>query len=164
LLLGVACFCDLLVAPEMAQAAVVGGFLSVIISILVVLLVVVQGATDSQDVKGLVNLYAALQFPSQLSNWNSNGVDPCTQSWLGVVCNGANVTQLNLHNLGLNGNLGYSLDLFSSLTVLDVSQNNLQGNVPYQFPPYVQQLNLGGNQFTGNIPFSLQQLWSLTNL
>lgn len=49
LLLGVACFCDLLVAPEMAQAAVVWGFFSVIISILVALVVVVQGATDPQD-------------------------------------------------------------------------------------------------------------------
>jgi hypothetical protein len=164
LLLGVACFCDLLVAPEMAQAAVVRGFFSVIISILVVLVVVVQGATDSQDVTALVNLYAALQFPSQLSNWNSNGGDPCTQSWFGVVCSGANVTQLNLHNLGLNGNLGYSLSQFYSLTVLDMGQNNLQGNIPYQLPPYVQQLNLGGNQLTGNIPYSLQQMWSLTNL
>ncbi|CAK9208221.1 unnamed protein product [Sphagnum jensenii] len=148
----------------MAQAAVVRGFFSVIISILVVLVVVVQGATDSQDVTALVNLYAALQFPSQLSNWNSNGGDPCTQSWFGVVCSGANVTQLNLHNLGLNGNLGYSLSQFYSLTVLDVGQNNLQGNIPYQLPPYVQQLNLGGNQLTGNIPYSLQQMWSLTNL
>jgi hypothetical protein len=70
----------------------------------------------------------------------------------------------NLHNLGLNGNLGYSLSQLYSLTVLDVGQNNLQGNIPYQLPPYVQQLNLGGNQLTGNIPYSLQQMWSLTNL
>jgi hypothetical protein len=83
----------------MAQAAIVRGFFSVIISILVALVVVVQGATDPQDVTALVNLYAAFQFPSQLSNWNSNGGDPCTQSWLGVVCSGANVTQLYVKSI-----------------------------------------------------------------
>ncbi len=55
-------------------------------------------------VAALTNLYLDLQQPSQLWNWKINasagagagaGVeDPCAQNWLGVVCSGANVTEL----------------------------------------------------------------------
>jgi hypothetical protein len=51
-------------------------------------------------VAALTNLYLDLQQPAQLWNWKINasagaGVeDPCAQNWLGVVCSGANVTEL----------------------------------------------------------------------
>jgi hypothetical protein len=53
-------------------------------------------------VTALTNLYLDLQQPAQLWNWKINasagagaGVeDPCAQNWLGVVCSGANVTEL----------------------------------------------------------------------
>lgn len=78
LLLGVACFCALLVAPEMAQAAVVRSFFPVIISILVALVVVVQGATDPQDGTIYLHpshvalsscLYALLQTCLRITEW-----------------------------------------------------------------------------------------------
>jgi hypothetical protein len=50
-------------------------------------------------VAALTNLYLDLQQPAQLWNWKINATgagmeDPCAQNWLGVVCSGANVTEL----------------------------------------------------------------------
>ncbi|KAH8936263.1 hypothetical protein BDL97_17G076400 [Sphagnum fallax] len=138
--------------------------LSIINVILVALVVVVHGVTDPDDVNAMTNLYSDFGFPVQLTNWNNIGADPCSQNWLGVICSGPNVVNLVLSNLGLNGNLGYGLDTFQSLVVLDLSQNNLAGNLPNPLPPSIQQLNLEGNQFSGNILYSPQQLSKLTNL
>ncbi len=77
--------------PGLVATAIIGGDKS--------LMDIVFFCSVGMAVTALVNLYAALQFPSQLSNWNSNGGDPCTQSWFGVVCSGANVTQLYVKSI-----------------------------------------------------------------
>ncbi|CAM6038456.1 unnamed protein product [Sphagnum compactum] len=151
-------------AQSREQEQQVSFCLSIINVILVALVVVVHGVTDPDDVNAMTNLYSDFGFPVQLTNWNNIGADPCSQNWLGVICSGPNVTNLVLSNLGLNGNLGYGLDTFQSLVVLDLSQNNLAGNLPNPLPPSIQQLNLEGNQFSGNILYSPQQLSKLTNL
>ncbi|CAK9861486.1 unnamed protein product, partial [Sphagnum jensenii] len=134
--------------------------------------VVVNAVTDAGDVAALTNLYLDLQQPAQLWNWKINasagagaGVeDPCAQNWLGVVCSGANVTELHLSNLGLGGQLSYQLSAFQSLLYLDVSSNNIGGVLPNQLPPSIQNLILARNRLTGSLPYSLGQLPGLTIL
>ncbi|CAK9259066.1 unnamed protein product [Sphagnum jensenii] len=134
--------------------------------------VVVNAVTDAGDVAALTNLYLDLQQPAQLWNWKINasagagaGVeDPCAQNWLGVVCSGANVTELHLSNLGLGGQLGYQLSAFQSLLYFDVSSNNIGGVLPNQLPPSIQNLILARNRLTGSLPYSLGQLPGLTIL
>ncbi|KAH9545018.1 hypothetical protein CY35_12G026600 [Sphagnum magellanicum] len=134
--------------------------------------VVVNAVTDAGDVAALINLYLDLQQPRQLWNWKINasagagaGVeDPCAQNWLGVVCSGANVTELHLSNLGLGGQLSYHLSAFQSLLYFDVSSNNIGGVLPNQLPPSIQNLILARNRLTGSLPYSLGQLPGLTIL
>ncbi|CAM6047701.1 unnamed protein product [Sphagnum compactum] len=131
------------------------------IILLLSLLSVIDGATDAQDVTALTTLYVDLQQPPQLTNWNTSDGDPCTQNWLGVVCVGANVTELHLSNLGLTGQLGYGLSGLQSLLYFNVSTNNIGGIVPSQLPPSIQNLILAGNYFSGSLPYSIHQLSGL---
>ncbi|XP_024361881.1 protein STRUBBELIG-RECEPTOR FAMILY 8 isoform X2 [Physcomitrium patens] len=124
----------------------------------------VHAITEPKDVTALNSLYISLEEPAQLTLWNSSGGDPCGGGWLGVICTGSNVTELHLNQKGLSGNLGYSLTALQQLLILDVSGNNIQGNMPSQLPPLVRLLNLGGNVITGNIPHSLKELTNLTEL
>ncbi|KAL5098535.1 hypothetical protein RYX36_002862, partial [Vicia faba] len=70
----------------------------------------------------------------------------------------------NLSNLALTGTLPYGLDRLTSLTNLDMSNNNLVGTIPYQLPPNLQRLNFAHNNLTGPLPYSISNLTSLTHL
>ncbi|KAI4372305.1 hypothetical protein MLD38_010551 [Melastoma candidum] len=122
------------------------------------------GTTDPSDVQALQGLYSSLNSPSQLTNWKSSGGDPCTESWKGVTCVGSSVVSIQLSGLSLSGSMGYSSDNLKSLGVLDLSNNNMTGQIPYQLPPNLTSLNLGGNNFTGNLPYSMSTMYSLNYL
>ncbi|XP_077240860.1 protein STRUBBELIG-RECEPTOR FAMILY 6-like isoform X2 [Tasmannia lanceolata] len=109
-------------------------------------------------------MYSSLNSPSQLTGWSSTGDDPCGQSWKGVTCSGSAVTEIKLSGMGLTGSLGYQLSSLTSLTSLDVSNNNLGNQIPYQLPPNVQQMNLAGNSFNRGVPYSISQMSSLRYL
>lgn len=124
----------------------------------------VQCNTDSSDVQALQVLYNSLNSPSQLTNWKSNGSDPCGESWKGVTCQGSSVVSIDVSGLGLSGTLGYLLSDLMSLKTLDMSGNNIHDTIPYQLPPNLTSLNLASNNLTGNLPYSLSTMGSLTNL
>lgn len=46
----------------------------------------------------------------------------------------------------------------------DLSSNNLGGDLPYQFPPNLQRLNLANNQFTGAAIYSISLMSPLKYL
>ncbi|XP_020397087.1 protein STRUBBELIG-RECEPTOR FAMILY 5 [Zea mays] len=46
----------------------------------------------------------------------------------------------------------------------DLSNNNLNGDLPYQLPPNVVELNLYGNSLTGGVPYSISQMGDLETL
>ncbi|XP_068661105.1 protein STRUBBELIG-RECEPTOR FAMILY 7-like [Aristolochia californica] len=121
----------------------------------------VNGATSSDDASALRIVYSSLNSPSQLTGWSANGDDPCGQSWRGVTCSGKRVTEIKLSGLGLSGSMGYQLASLTSLNILDLSNNNLGTQIPYQLPPNLQQLNLAGNTFNGNLPYSINNMTSL---
>ncbi|KAK8608269.1 hypothetical protein V6N13_023696 [Hibiscus sabdariffa] len=123
-----------------------------------------NGETDQGDASALGLMYSALNSPQQLTGWTANNGDPCGQSWKGVTCSNKRVTKINLSNLGLSGTMGYSLLSMTSLTELDLSHNNLAGDIPYNLPPNLQRLNLEYNQFTGGVPYSISQMPSLQYL
>nr|TKS02460.1 protein STRUBBELIG-RECEPTOR FAMILY 6-like [Populus alba] len=139
------------------------------VELLVSLLIVcifgcVNGATDPNDASALRVMYSSLSSPGQLTQWSTNGDDPCGQNWKGIICSGTRVTEIKLPSLGLSGSLGYQLTSLTAVTNLDMSYNNLAGNIPDQLPPNLQQLNLANNQFSGGIPYSISQLPSLKYL
>ncbi|KAJ0007066.1 hypothetical protein Pint_29469 [Pistacia integerrima] len=119
----------------------------------------INAATDPNDTSALKTMYSSLNSPGQLNQWA--GDDPCGQSWKGVTCSGQRVTEIKLSSLGLTGQWGWQLSSLTSLTNLDMSNNNLGGDIPYNLPPNLQRLNLENNQFTGSPPYSISQTTSL---
>ncbi|KAM3699115.1 hypothetical protein ACB098_05G001000 [Castanea mollissima] len=124
----------------------------------------INGDTDPNDAGVLRVMYSSLNSPSQLTQWSSTGDDPCGQSWKGVTCSGTRVTEIKLSGLGLSGSLAYNLNSLTSLTILDMSNNNLGGGIPYALPPNLQQLNLANNNFNGQLPYSISQMTYLITL
>uniref|UniRef100_A0A453NMM9 Protein kinase domain-containing protein n=1 Tax=Aegilops tauschii subsp. strangulata TaxID=200361 RepID=A0A453NMM9_AEGTS len=125
--------------------------------------------TDPSDAIGIWALYRALDSPWQLSGWTSMGGDPCGRdgehgSWHGVFCKDSCVVAINISGLGVGGWLGPELLKLHSLKELDVSFNNIAGEIPPTLPPNVEYLNLAANKFEGNIPPSLPYLHSLKYL
>ncbi|KAK4485051.1 hypothetical protein RD792_007659 [Penstemon davidsonii] len=92
---------------------------------------VVGATTDQNDVLGLQVLYTSLNSPSQLTGWNASGGDPCGESWRGVTCQGSSVVSIQISGLGLSGTMGYLLNNLMSLKTLNLASNNLSGNLPY---------------------------------
>lgn len=45
-------------------------------------------------VQALQVLYTSLNSPTELTNWNSDGNDPCEESWKGVACEGSAVVSM----------------------------------------------------------------------
>ncbi|KAK4765168.1 hypothetical protein SAY86_026258 [Trapa natans] len=132
--------------------------------ILSCLITSIHGTTDPSDASALWNMFISLNQPHQLNKWSSNSGDPCGESWRGVTCLGSRVTQIKLAGLGLTGSIGFQLGSLTSLTELDVSNNNLAGQIPYSLPLNVQRLNLANNNFNGDIPYSISQMTSLKYL
>ncbi|CAM0906770.1 unnamed protein product [Alopecurus aequalis] len=125
----------------------------------------VHANTDSDDVTALGIFYTTMNSPPQLKNWVSQNGDPCGQSWTGITCSGSRVTTINLSGMGLNGTLGYNMNLLTAVVQLDMSNNNLGGSdIPYNLPPNLEKLNLAGNHFTGTTPYSISQMFALKDL
>ncbi|KAF5733461.1 protein STRUBBELIG-RECEPTOR FAMILY 6 [Tripterygium wilfordii] len=122
----------------------------------------INGATDPNDVSALKGMYSGLNSPTELAQWT--GDDPCGQSWKGITCSGSRVTEIKVAGLGLSGSIGFQLSSLTSATNLDVSNNNITGDIPYSLPPNLQQLNLANNKFTGGLPYSISQITSLKYL
>ncbi|XP_028079518.1 protein STRUBBELIG-RECEPTOR FAMILY 8-like isoform X2 [Camellia sinensis] len=127
-------------------------------------LCVVEGTTDSSDVQALQVIYNSLNNPPQLTNWKTSGGDPCGESWKGVTCQGSSVVSIQISGLGLNGTMGYLLSDFLSLRTLDMSDNNIHDDIPYQLPPNLTTLNLAYNNLSGNLPYSISSMVSLNYL
>ncbi|KAJ8512865.1 hypothetical protein OPV22_003299 [Ensete ventricosum] len=124
----------------------------------------VRGTTDSSDVSALNVMYSSLSSPSKLTGWSSGGGDPCGNDWKGIKCSGSSVTEIKLSGLGLTGTMGYQLAGLTSVTYFDLSENNLNGDIPYQLPPNATHINLAGNGLTGGIPYSISQMSDLNYL
>ncbi|XP_026422237.1 protein STRUBBELIG-RECEPTOR FAMILY 3-like [Papaver somniferum] len=119
--------------------------------------------TDPRDVFAVNSLYASLGYPS-LPGWVPNGGDPCSESWQGIECVNANITGLILNGANLGGVLGDNLGFFSSIMIINLSNNRIGGSIPSSLPLTTRNLFLSANQFVGSIPSSLSTLGQLTDV
>ena len=92
-------------------------------------------------------------------NWSA---DTPMADWSGVVLDGASgrVTELQLSNLGLNGEIPPDLGSLPELQHLDLSDNQLTGGIPAELGDLanLQELYLGGNSLTGCVPDGLRDV------
>lgn len=106
-----------------------------------------------QEVAVLQDVFKSLNQPQQLVGWSLGGGDPCLDAWTGISCSGSSITAIYLNGLNLTGSLGgYLFNLFN-LKQLDVSNNQIAGEVPALLPPNATHIDLSVNNFTPNIWF-----------
>lgn len=130
---------------------------------------------DHPDYEALVDFYNSTNGNNWTNNtgWleGINGENCNICEWFGVGCDsGENIIEVVLSYNNLSGNLN-SFDSTIDLYSLDLSHNNLYGQVPC-FPLIsntddVYILNLSNNQFSGNVPdcyFHIQNDYHFVNL
>ncbi|KAK7336629.1 hypothetical protein VNO77_17175 [Canavalia gladiata] len=105
--------------------------------------------TSPPEVSALQDLYRSLNYSMELKGWN--GSDPCEESWTGIACSGSSVVHLEIRGLNLTGYLGSLLYNLRNLKQLDVSSNNIVGEIPFGLPPSVTHMNLSHNFLNGPI-------------
>ena len=64
---------------------------------------------------------------TESKNWTSQYTDHCL--WYGVKCANGTVVELNLTSNGLSGTLSHKIEALTSLTVLDLSDNEIKVSV-----------------------------------
>ncbi|KAK7412293.1 hypothetical protein VNO78_03746 [Psophocarpus tetragonolobus] len=120
------------------------------------------GDTDMVDVAAINSLYVSLGSPP-LQGWKPVGGDPCLELWQGVACVFSNITAIHLGGMDLGGQLGSNLN-FPSIIELDLSNNHIEGPIPFTLPPTLRRLSLSGNRLNGSIPDAMSLLTILSNL
>ncbi|KAK8627206.1 hypothetical protein V6N13_134825 [Hibiscus sabdariffa] len=121
------------------------------------------GLTNPGDVAAINSLYTALGSPL-LPGWVASAGDPCVEAWQGVQCNGSDIISIVLNGANLGGELGDNLGMFPSIKAIDLSNNQIGGNIPSSLPVTMQNFFLSANKFTGSIPDSLSSLTMLTDM
>ncbi|KAL3635916.1 mitogen activated protein kinase [Castilleja foliolosa] len=100
----------------------------------------------------LLNVTRDFGYPASFADsWKGN--DPCSP-WKGITCNGANITVVNFHQLGLSGTISPAFSLLTSLQRLILSNNNLTGPIPSELTnlPRLVTLDVSNNQIYGKVP------------
>ncbi|KAM0925583.1 hypothetical protein ACQ4PT_004112 [Festuca glaucescens] len=119
--------------------------------------------TDRADVEALNVLFTSMNKPSKLDGWKADGGDPCDDDdeWKGIECSGSSVTEIDVSDNKLSGEIPYALP--PNLVQLDLSSNRFSGNLPqsFQYLSGLKTLNLQNNKFTGWIPSKLKDIDSL---
>jgi hypothetical protein len=117
-------------------------------------LLLFAGGAAAQPSVSLVAFAAALRGAnaSVLSTWT--GSTPCSGSWQGVWCASSIVTRVRLSGLLLNGTLSCDIASVSTLTFLDLGDNQLTGAIPSCLfnLPSLAVLDVSRNWLTGALP------------
>ena len=123
-------------------------------------------APTAVDRAALVALYEATDGVNWTSNDNWLSNRPIGE-WHGVITDpSGRVTELDLYDNQLRGEIPVEVGNLSSLTVLDLLENQLTGEIPAQLGSLIslERLNLRANQLSGEIPEDLGSLASLERL
>lgn len=131
-------------------------------AVLVSVVSFVNGVSDPSEVNALSTMFNDFNQNPRLTGWTANNGDPCGAVWYGISCSADNfVTSIKIPGLMLSGKLqGWVLQNLELLQVVDVSNNNLTGEIPQQFPLNITEITMNNNMFTGNLP-QLDQLSSV---
>ncbi|KAI4374433.1 hypothetical protein MLD38_012428 [Melastoma candidum] len=116
------------------------------------------------DVDCLKSIRDTVEDPNNYMNYTwdfSNHTEGSICQFIGVECwhqNENKVLNLKLSNMGLKGHFPLGLQNCSSMTSLDLSNNDFNGSIPSNISmliPFVTTLDLSSNSFSGEIPENL---------
>ena len=87
-------------------------------------------------------------------------------TWYGIVTEGEYVTEINLADNGLTGELPWEIADLSHLEHLDLRWNALSGDIPHEFGKLfsLKTMLLTGNKLTGEVPWTFGALSKLERL
>ena len=127
---------------------------------------------DQGDLSCLRSIKSSVEDPfGSLNTWSFDNIgigDICMLN--GITCWSyytISVQSIELQGLGLEGKFPQGIRNCTSLTTLDLSNNNFFGPIPSninQLIPYVRVLNLSYNKFSGEIPSSMASCERLNHL
>ncbi|XP_050131231.1 receptor protein kinase TMK1-like isoform X6 [Malus sylvestris] len=110
------------------------------------------GVDCDARVNVLLSVVKDMGYPTVFADsWKGN--DPCN-NWMGITCNGGNITVVNFRSLGLSGTISSNYSLLTSLRTLRLDDNNLTGTIPKELTqlPNLQQIDVSNNQLFGQVP------------
>ncbi|XP_063934968.1 probable LRR receptor-like serine/threonine-protein kinase At5g59680 isoform X2 [Daucus carota subsp. sativus] len=118
-----------------------------------------NNGTYDPDVSAILNIKSKYGVTK---NWQGDPCEPQDFVWDGLICSypssdhSARITSLNLSASKLTGEILGSIVDLTQLKTLDLSHNNLKGQIP-EFLSHLKLsvLNLEGNKFTGPVPAQL---------
>ena len=141
--------------------------------VILLLLLVFPCFASEADIQCLRSVQQSVIDPNGVlkSSWNfDNGTAGFTCRFTGVECwhpDEDRVLSLRLGNLGLQGSFPRGLQNCSSMTALDLSNNNFSGSIPQEISreiPYLTSLDLSYNAFSGAIPQNISNMTYLNLL
>ncbi len=98
-------------------------------------------------------------------NW---ATELAIENWEGITISGSprRITEVNLDNSGLDGEIPDEVRNLTYLRVLNLSDNSLSGEIPSELARLssLEVLSLNDNQLSGQIPHNLTRLDNLTEL
>jgi Leucine-rich repeat (LRR) protein len=139
-------------------------------ALLLVALVFLHGVSAQTLRDDEQHLFAFLEnvLPENSSLFNSS-VPVC--DWEGLSCIGLGaqrrIFRVTLGGMQLNGSIPWgTVGALSSLAVLDLSNNSLSGDIPYDVFKLssLMYLRLSNNKFTGSLPWAVSTLYQLMEL
>ncbi|KAK1387129.1 receptor protein kinase TMK1 [Heracleum sosnowskyi] len=110
------------------------------------------GVPCDSRVNVMLAVAESVGYPKNFAeNWKGN--DPCTP-WLGITCNGGNITVINFQKMGLAGTISPNFSSIKSLQRLILANNNLTGVIPDELTHLVnlKELDVSNNQLHGKVP------------
>uniref|UniRef100_A0ACD5ZY83 Uncharacterized protein n=1 Tax=Avena sativa TaxID=4498 RepID=A0ACD5ZY83_AVESA len=116
------------------------------------------GRPCDAQVTALLQVAAGFGYPLQLSrNWYGNTTcnsKDGTASWVGVVCNGTDVTEVSLQQMNLSGTISPAFANLTAVVRLNLSGNHLAGAIPDALAtmPRLALLDVTNNNLRGQIP------------
>ncbi|KAK1360229.1 Root hair specific 16 [Heracleum sosnowskyi] len=118
-----------------------------------------NSGTSETDVSAILNIKSTYKV---IRDWQGDPCEPEDSLWDGLRCSypssnhSARIISLNLSTSGLTGEIVDSIANLTQLKTLDLSNNDLNGQVPeFLCDLPLSVLNLKGNKFTGPIPAQL---------
>lgn len=117
----------------------------------------------TDEIQALLQFKSLLKDPmNHLESWKDSEDSPCGFAGITCVTSSGKVKEISLDNMSLSGAISPSISVLQSLTSLVLPSNALSGELPSQLSncSSLKVLNLTGNNMVGNIP----DLSALTNL
>ncbi|XP_010462030.1 PREDICTED: probable LRR receptor-like protein kinase At1g51890 isoform X3 [Camelina sativa] len=123
-----------------------------------------QQETDQDEVSAMMDIKTTYELMNKRSSWQGDPCAPRLYRWEGLNCNypvsePPRIISLNLSGSNLTGTISFDISKLTQLTVLDLSNNDLSGEIPeFLSDMKLTLINLSGNLKLGrSVPEPLQR-------